>query len=93
MYESFSKWGAKMKRFKVTVAVLGMTLCVAACNKTRTTNSSEDNSMNAATPEAATPEANAAAENAATENNVAVPENAANNGERTDTGPRGNPNG
>lgn len=92
MCESFSKWGARMKQFKVVAAVFGMTLCVAACHKTQTENSAEDNSMNAAAPEAATPEANAAAENAAVENSAA-PENAANNGERTDTGPRGKPNG
>jgi len=48
--------------------------------------------VNAAAPAATTPEANDAA-NAVVDNNAATPANVTNNGERTDTGPRGNPNG
>lgn len=84
-----------MKQFKAIVAVLGMALCVAGCKQTKTENA-DQNSMNAAAPENASPEANAAANadaNAAVENKMSAPANATNNGERTDTGPRGNPNG
>ena len=73
-----------MKFLKASIVALGLTLCVAACNKTP---KAEDNTMNAAAPEAAAPEANAAAENATTDNNAV--ENATNNGDKTDTGPRG----
>ena len=84
-----------MKHFKAIVGVVGMALCVTGCNQTKTENAA-DNSMNAAAPEAASPAANAAANadaNAAVENNMSAPANATNNGDRTDTGPRGNPNG
>jgi hypothetical protein len=84
-----------MKQFKAIVAVLGMALCVTGCNLTKNQNA-EQNSVNAAAPENAMPAANAAANdaaNAAVENNSTAPANATNNGERTDTGPRGNPNG
>lgn len=83
-----------MKQFKAIAAVVGMALCVTGCNVTKHENA-EQNSMNAAAPENAAPAANAAANadaNAA-ENNMAAPANATNNGDRTDTGPRGNPNG
>lgn len=78
-----------MKSFKAIVAIIGMALCVSACPKPQADNTAEDNAMmNAAAPEAAMPEANAAIEN-----NMAMPENGVDNGERTDTGPRGNPGG
>lgn len=83
-----------MKLFKAIAAVAGMALCVTGCNMTKHENA-EQNSVNAAAPENAAPAANAAANagaNAAA-NNMAAPANATNNGERTDTGPRGNPNG
>lgn len=84
-----------MKQFKAIAAVLGMALCVAGCHPKGDANA-DQNAVNAAAPEAAAPETNAAANeaaNAAVENNSAAPANASTNGERTDTGPRGNPNG
>ena len=81
-----------MKQFKAIIAVLGMALCVTGCHLTKHKNA-EQNSVNAAAPENAAPAAANAAANAAAENKSAAPANATNNGERTDTGPRGNPNG
>jgi hypothetical protein len=82
-----------MKLLKTSIAIVGITLCVAACNKTATqNNAAEENAVNAAAPEANAPEANAAAENAAL-GNMAAPANAeanaTGNGAKTDPGPRG----
>jgi hypothetical protein len=85
-----------MKNLKAIIAIVGIAFCLSACPKKPVTNNADENSMNAAAPEA-----NAAAENVAADN--VADENAAlgnastkakpNGGERTDTGPRGNPNG
>jgi len=83
-----------MKNLKAIIAIVGIAVCLSACPKKPTANNAADeNSVNAAASEATTPEANAAAENAVVDNNAATPANVTNNGERTDTGPRGNPNG
>jgi len=81
-----------MKNLKAIIAIVGIAFCLSACPKKPTTNNADENSVNAAAPAATTPEANDAA-NAVVDNNAATPANVTANGERTDTGPRGNPNG
>lgn len=77
-----------MRMLKTSIAIVGIALCVAACNKTTTQNNAADeNAMNAAAPDMNAPAANAAAENAAIENNATA--NATGNGSKTDPGPRG----
>lgn len=83
-----------MKLLKTSIAIVGITLCVAACNKTASQNNAADeNVVNAAAPDMNAPAANAAAENAALGSNMATPANAAanatGNGAKTDNGPRG----
>ena len=87
-----------MKNVKAIVAIVGIAFCLSACPKKPAQNmAADENSVNAAAPQSN----EAAAENAAAANVAA--DNAAlgnastkakpNGGERTDTGPRGNPNG
>jgi len=83
-----------MKNLKAIVAIVGIAFCLSACPK----KPADENAMNAAAPEAnASAEnaaaANVAAENAALGNASAQQKGNPNSGERTDTGPRGNPNG
>jgi PBP1b-binding outer membrane lipoprotein LpoB len=76
-----------MTKFKAVATILGLTLCLAACQKTKTQNSATDTSVNAA----AMTDVNGTDQNAALDQNASA--NTADNGERTDTGPRGNPHG
>jgi hypothetical protein len=72
-----------MKLLKASIIVIGITLCVAACKKTESQNTATDNTITATAPAPAAPEMNAAAAN-----NMAAPDNAIGNGDRTDDGPR-----
>ena len=74
-----------MKLLKTSIAIVGVTLFVAACNKTETNNAAAENTVvaeNSVTTE------NAASENVATENSEVAPANATGNGSKDDTGPR-----
>ena len=89
-----------MKSFKAMIALVGVALCLSACPK-NTTNDNIATDMNAATNDAGAAAVNAlnAADNSvnaagnAVDNASAALSKAASNGERTDTGPRGNPGG
>ena len=84
-----------MKNDKAIVAIVGIAFCLSACPKKPAQNTAADeNAVNATAPApapAANVEAGNAADNAALGN--ASTKAKPNGGERTDTGPRGNPNG
>lgn len=94
MFESLQK-GARMRLLKTSIAIVGVTLLVAACNKTETSNESTENTVvteNSVTTENAATEngamENVATENVATDNSDVAPANATGNGSKDDNGPR-----
>lgn len=85
-----------MKNVKAIIAIVGIAFCLSACPKKPTANNADENSVNAAAPQANEAAENAAAANVAADNAAlgnASTKAKPNGGERTDTGPRGNPNG
>ena len=79
-----------MKLLKTSIAIVGVTLFVAACNKTDNSNTATENTViseNTVTTENAAME-NMATENVATENSEVAPANATGNGTKDDQGPR-----
>jgi len=85
-----------MKLLKTSAVVIGLALCAAACSKSPTQNSADENAADnveapVAAPAPTTPAQNASDMNAVVQNNAAAPETARKHhhkGDRTDNGPR-----